>query len=450
MPPDTDDKHRTGWRKWCRCPYRALKALFPPRDEGSVRLQGLRTKYRVERTTAATANEESPQKTRVVWDAAEQHLERLGPRAVEDAEEGRHSPMVSDASWRSSPPTLLTRTCSRRRPQSDAAEDKKVAANAPLRTAYCDGATVEYFSMRNQQWVVGRVHVALCGGGARYDVHLPRSGQRRLGVALDLLRPPLRAGEPVECGPLTPMVNGLIAVGEEPEWQRGAVTKPEVSRAAVTDYVVLLEGARGSATAPSHQVRRYFQPGSRVEIYRGIELGWLRAEVAHGVFFQEYNRAESVTATATLATSPASASSQRARLQPGSPAPPSRLQLPAEVGRRSTTGSGAAFPASDLVGQRFSQGAAARLHLPAEVDRRASTGGGAAWHASELVGQRLSQGSAAPDAVQSVPSNASVCDASAEAPPWALLPICATGLDGGGDGGGSVEWIPAFLVRMAQ
>jgi len=421
-----------------------------------VRLQGLRTRYRVERRTPANASGETPQKVRIVWDAAEQHLERLAAqRVAEDAEEGHHSPKVSDASWIASPPTLLSCTSSRRRPQSDAVEGKGVAAKAPVRTAYRDGATVEYFSMRNQQWVVGRVHVAPCGDGVRYDVHLPRSGQRRLGVALDLLRLPLRAGEAVECGPLTPMVNGLIAIGEEPEWQRGAVTKPEVSRAAVTDYVVLLEGGRGSATAPSHQVRRYFRPGSRVEIYRGTEQGWLSGEVAHGVGFQEYRRAEAAAAVARAdteapVTAVASSPSRRALSQPGSPTTPARPQPSADVDARATDGSGAAWPAPDPVGQRFSQGAAARLQLPAQVGRRATTGSGEARHASDLVGQRLSHGAAALDAVRSVPSNASVFDASAEAPPWALLPICVADLDGGGGGGGGVEWFPAFLVRMAQ
>jgi len=120
------------------------------------------------------------------------------------------------------------------------------------------------------------------------------------------------------------------------------------------------------------------------------------------------------------------------------------------VDARATDGSGAAWPAPDPVGQRFSQGAAARLQLPAQVGRRATTGSGEARHASDLVGQRLSHGAAALDAVRSVPSNASVFDASAEAPPWALLPICVADLDGGGGGGGGVEWFPAFLVRMAQ
>jgi hypothetical protein len=485
LPPD-DDKPRKGWRKWCRFVYRLVKVLFPPRVEGSERLQGVRTRYSIKKNES--------EKTRVIWDASSKQFDELGFTNMDDWQDGACSKTSRKVKSRDQPPasdnTLLGRPKSHgvRTPASGS------STKASLISIYGDGDSVEYFSLRNQQWLIGTVRVTAKGHEVRYDVQLPRGGHRRINVALDLLRPPLISGERVECGPLTPIVNGIVDVGADPQWQRGIVKNPEFSRATITDYLVMLEGGRGSATVPSAQVRRHFPPGAFVQVYRGATQGWTDAEVLGGFHVREYDRADVEAEVPSIAASNSamskvpsmamshmpstasypmmpvtsstvvpsstltSVSFQRVLPQPavGTQGRPLLAPIPAGSpgGRRlgSSTPRSPGSPRSpwllpsDVVGHRSTHKSGNVEHrVSAETPvNRVSTRTSA--DASNPIGPAASEASV--QNVASAVSNGST-SASSEAPPWAILPVRAMSIHGAGDAC-EVEWFPAFLMRNRE
>jgi len=144
--------------------------------------------------------------------------------------------------------------------------------------AYENGERIEYFSRRHRAWQPGFVRVLHREPEAPgrppkvvYGVELLPSHQMRYGVRLDVLRPPLLEGELVE---VFRRRNGGV-------WLPAKMSGPQALLGAAVGYSVELLGERSVQHGlPASRVRRRFPQGSRVEVYRGLERGWVSAVVS--------------------------------------------------------------------------------------------------------------------------------------------------------------------------
>lgn len=143
---------------------------------------------------------------------------------------------------------------------------------------YSDGDIVDYWSRRHKRWVVGRVKVvAMPAAGALpasvdYDVDI-RTGTRqqlRRQVPLSMMRAPLAGGEVVE----------YRTDAAEDTWVEAIVvgTPNSFNGASIrlSDEEMLLEHV------PLARLRRCFNEGDSVLVYRNIHDGWQNAKVGSG------------------------------------------------------------------------------------------------------------------------------------------------------------------------
>jgi len=152
---------------------------------------------------------------------------------------------------------------------------------------YDNGADVEYFSTTNWSWLRGSLKVTASapevdGGAIQVAYHVTVTlGQGRYQVRDNAvpatLRAPFRTDEPVE----------VFSRRRGGEWVPGRVHGRHNFASTSLGYCVRLQGGDGAVPmvidhVPPHRVRRRFAPGSKVEVYRGLALGWRRARVADG------------------------------------------------------------------------------------------------------------------------------------------------------------------------
>jgi len=145
------------------------------------------------------------------------------------------------------------------------AEDSHIA-----KFAYREGERVEYYSKTNGMWLHADVFTELQQDAATvmYAVRMRGSNQRRRGVGFELLRPPLKKGEPCE---VFSIKDGWWLVAKVAGTAAGTVPGYEV-------HLSQLPGAPASLSMVSAAVvRRRFPIGSRLVVYRGIEQGWVEA-----------------------------------------------------------------------------------------------------------------------------------------------------------------------------
>jgi hypothetical protein len=169
--------------------------------------------------------------------------------------------------------TCSRRTCSRRDLGFDLDED-----SLPF-PAYDDGQHVEYFSCTHQQWVSATIHSEArpsTTSGQRFrvcnNVTLSHGGQSREDVGLDAVRAAFRPGEMVE-----------VFSGREDGIRLAAIIAAEQPRAAsVVGYTIQIErSGEVLSSIPSLRLKRRFPRGQEIEVYRGAQLGWQKAQVHH-------------------------------------------------------------------------------------------------------------------------------------------------------------------------
>lgn len=332
-------------KKRCRPPKRG-KEVVELREE-TERKHALKTQvsWRLEEGESA---EMEDGKTRVVWNfrQAQDMQDMIEKEEAEEASRSAENLLSSDAEEpeRSSP---------------GRATRKRLEEMMP---AYEDGAGVEYFSVTNSQWIPGSVHLSLLessDGSPRvgYNVRLPRDKWRH-DVPLKRLRLPFRDSEPVE---LRKWLRGGNSV-----WHPATVYGPQSASCTIVGYKVELprpeaeaddpedptkieqvrEGpSRGvgslSAAAstfrqkvklslqqsspakageeagseeadpyvltkvPPSRMRRRFDPGEAVQVFRAPDGGWVDAKVVEKVADKSEGARDESKESVDLGSSPA-------------------------------------------------------------------------------------------------------------------------------------------------
>jgi len=146
-----------------------------------------------------------------------------------------------------------------------------------LTPQYKDGEMVEFYSSHANSWVCGKISLQVVGNGLgdmriMYDVTLFRSEQLRSDVKPDQIRPPFANKEAVE-----------VFIQKKCEWIEAHVVGEHGAHGVLTGYTVKVhsesKGERTLKGVPAAKIRRRFQRGERVNVYRGIEEGYVTGEV---------------------------------------------------------------------------------------------------------------------------------------------------------------------------
>jgi len=348
-----------GW-----CAVCMLVSLRGPRKRGTVRLthsQAFTATYSIEKGEHGT--DENDKKTRIVWAIDEEQLKNLFggeiPTVIDEQAASREETMlpagseVVEGTWSSKVvvggqvPTVNDEPAASREAtmlpvSSDAVEGawsskvndrmsltsskwgkdlskpSREAIKQKFKSAYLDGAMVEYYSSTHCRWLKGQVSLDVARNKAgryhlSYDVKLEGVSKPRRDVALDMIRLPVEEDEDV--------VVFLLCQGGV--WTPGKVVKRQRGRKANFSYSVQLNDGQ-TLQVPPAQVRRTFPAGSSVEIWRP-QRGWVPAVVMEDSSELHFPRPLSKWSPAppreeSLATPRSSASeSPRALGQPQSP-----------------------------------------------------------------------------------------------------------------------------------
>lgn len=133
------------------------------------------------------------------------------------------------------------------------------------------GDGVEYFSDRHKTWLAASVRVKMKPGSsdapeAQYDLKLGLTAQPRLAVPLSSMRPPLRRGEPC-----------FFFVDDK--WLPAIVTAKDAKSSIIGYTIHIVDHKLDVPCIQANRLKRRYPSGSRVEIYRGLDEGWLPAVV---------------------------------------------------------------------------------------------------------------------------------------------------------------------------
>lgn len=162
-------------------------------------------------------------------------------------------------------------------------EDEQVVPILP------DDCQVEYWSKTHKRWLPGQLEVIKSPGSlvdmpkVTYNIKVGKQGERktqvREDVHIDSFRLPLQEGETVE----------IFSHSRGGRWMQAAMEGTQVT-AAVSGYRIKLfteggpEGCSGAAAqvfdkVPPVRLRRAFQPGVQVKLYKGPNIGWKLAVI---------------------------------------------------------------------------------------------------------------------------------------------------------------------------
>mmetsp|Transcript_56584 Transcript_56584/g.104736 ORF Transcript_56584/g.104736 Transcript_56584/m.104736 type:complete len:452 (-) Transcript_56584:95-1450(-) len=141
---------------------------------------------------------------------------------------------------------------------------------------YLSGEFVEYYSRSLSTWLPAQIFVESHGPGREPSLFATMllDGSQRHDICLELLRTPLRAGEP--CEVFSPRMWRWL----EATVLRGPDEHQVMAGQRGSSYCVsLLEDCGGEAYVPASRLRRRFPEGTPVSIYRGLPTGWIDAVV---------------------------------------------------------------------------------------------------------------------------------------------------------------------------
>mmetsp|Transcript_816 Transcript_816/g.1791 ORF Transcript_816/g.1791 Transcript_816/m.1791 type:complete len:448 (+) Transcript_816:119-1462(+) len=142
---------------------------------------------------------------------------------------------------------------------------------------YFSGEVVEYYSRSLGTWLPSQIFVESRGPGQDplLFAHILVDGSQRHDVCLELLRLPLKEGEP--CEVFSPRLwRWLEAVVVRSPHAHPGLAGQKLGGAYC---VSLLEDCGGEAYVPASRLRRRFPEGSPVSVYRGLPTGWIDAVV---------------------------------------------------------------------------------------------------------------------------------------------------------------------------
>jgi len=151
--------------------------------------------------------------------------------------------------------------------------------------AYSDGWPVEIFSSQHGQWLQADLHTKLARGTVSrdpaddeevpaeviYAATLRNQAGRTTKASLEVLRTPLQQNEAVE-----------IFMASLKRWVPGEVGKERRTNGIHIQYSVKQARSQIFKQLPASALRRRFDAGQDVQVYRGSKLGWVDATVAEG------------------------------------------------------------------------------------------------------------------------------------------------------------------------
>lgn len=151
----------------------------------------------------------------------------------------------------------------------DEHEDSEAPESLVALPAYRQDEEVEYFSRTHMCWLPASARISEAKEGepeaCTYDVLINTSGQRRLDVPLELLRPPLLPEEPVE----------VFSRRYGGTWLPATVSSCHRSASTTLGYQVRLDGVGAPMdNVPASRLRRRFLVGEAVTLYCGPKYGW--------------------------------------------------------------------------------------------------------------------------------------------------------------------------------
>lgn len=146
-----------------------------------------------------------------------------------------------------------------------------VCAGSKIFTAYAEGESVEYFSATHARWVPAVIHPELvCDGVVAYNLTLSYGRQTRANVPLESLRLPLNNGELIE----------IYSMRNCGTWLPAVVCGQLGNKSTTLGYTVQLHGSAGRIErVPAVRLRRRFEPGDVVSVYKGPSSGWVSTKV---------------------------------------------------------------------------------------------------------------------------------------------------------------------------
>mmetsp|Transcript_173739 Transcript_173739/g.551590 ORF Transcript_173739/g.551590 Transcript_173739/m.551590 type:complete len:1178 (-) Transcript_173739:436-3969(-) len=308
---------------FCGVSLVAVRHACRPKLSGTIRIGplGLPAAYRVVRPAdlvdADSLDAAKDAKTHIVWDVGrealdvyfeQQHGTRLhmcnSNSAGSDPSVSTVTPGVDISGSDPTPDARLSRSIQnfilekRARRGLGFAQDSRISdiimysepVPVPISTlAFEDGDRIEYYSQTVRRWAAGIVQVVYLkssrsraslssgsslsldlGPSVRYDVRVSLSGQVRHAVTLDLIRHPLTNGESVEV--LTGTAGG--------SWAPAVIAGAPGPSATTLGYMVAADGSgKLLENVQAHRLRRRFNDGAAVQVYRGADRGWVHAEV---------------------------------------------------------------------------------------------------------------------------------------------------------------------------
>jgi len=139
---------------------------------------------------------------------------------------------------------------------------------------------VEFYCVKRKCWLAAQVQTSLRNvvdvDGSdmiQYNIHLQDLGEVLQDAPLDAIRRPIEEHEEVEVFSLSDLC-----------WRPGVVVSTQASCPTKYGYTVQLYDTYGELEEPfkaqASLVRRYFHPGSCVEVYMGVAHGWQWACIA--------------------------------------------------------------------------------------------------------------------------------------------------------------------------
>lgn len=152
-------------------------------------------------------------------------------------------------------------------------EEKELEQTYGIHPLFDNNQSIEYYVSAKGFWTAGKVrlgHVQEGGDEHRfiYNITVIRTGQQRIDVAVDRLRPPYAQDELVE-----------VFLPKSNKWIHGSIHGRHGAAATITGYQVKFENQEAVENVPALMVRRRFVEGEEVEVFRDTMTGWETAQV---------------------------------------------------------------------------------------------------------------------------------------------------------------------------
>jgi hypothetical protein len=143
-----------------------------------------------------------------------------------------------------------------------------------------DGSRIQYYSITNADWILGTLHVKKAFQNIKhfnqprlsYWVTFPRMNKDREDVMVDCFRRPFSTAEPID----------IFSQRDGGIWIPGFIDGEPRQCAVTVGYRVRIEHDNEEAildNIPPWRLRRRFPPGCPVQVYQGLERGWVQAVV---------------------------------------------------------------------------------------------------------------------------------------------------------------------------